>query len=184
MSKLTFQKAFWYCLNNYIEISSLVISLVAVIVLYLTYLQYKKINKYNTLSIVPRLDIHIDRQTNTSNQKITEITITAILQNNGLGTAIIKKISLIIDNKETKDKDPMDFIVEKIKDNCSVKTNIITTFYLGKEGHGLLSRDSIILAKMKFLDEPSEEDEKMIDSFNIKIYYESLDGNKYICQSK
>ncbi len=165
------------------EISSLVISSVTVIVFSFTYLQYKKITKHNTLSIVPRLDIHIDRQTNISNQKITETTITATLQNNGLGAAIIKKISLI-DNKETKNKDPMDFIVKEINSNCSVKANDITTFYLDKEGRGLLSRDSIILAKMKFPGVLSEEDEKMIDGFNIKIDYESIDGNKYIYQSK
>ncbi len=162
------------------EIGSFVISLVTAIVLCFT---YRQITKHNTLSIVPRLDMHIDRQTNISNQKITEITITATLKNNGLGTAIIKKISLI-DNKETKNKDPMDFIVKEINSNCSVKTNIITTFCLGKEGHGLLSRDSIILAKMKFLDEPSKEDEKMFDGLDIKIYYESLDGNKYTYPSE
>ncbi len=158
------------------EISSLFISVITATVLSFT---YRQITKHNTLSIVPRLDMHIDRQTNTSNQKITETTITATLQNNGLGAAIIKEISLIIDNEETEDKDPMGFIVKKINDKCSVKANDITTFYLDKEGRGLLSKDSIILAKMKFPGVLSEEDEKMIDSFDIKIYYESIDGNKY-----
>ncbi len=164
-----------------IEIGSFVISVITAIVLCFT---YRQITKHNTLSIVPRLDMHIDRQTNISNQKITETTITATLQNNGLGAAIIKEISLIINNKETKNKDPMGFIIKKINDKCSVKANDITTFYLDKEGRGLLSMDSIILAKMKFPGVLSEKDEKMIDDFDIKIYYESLDGNKYTYPSE
>ncbi len=168
------------------EIGSLSISTITVIVLGLA---YWKIIQHNKLSIMPRLDTHIDTQTNTNtntktNQKTTKTIITSTLQNNGLGTVIIKKILLLVDNEETENEDPMNFIVEKIKANCSVKSNNITAFSLGERGRGLLSGESIILAKMEFQGVPTEEDEKKIARFDIEIYYESLDGKKYIYPPK
>ncbi len=172
------------------EIGSLVVSISALIsaavAIWLTHKQSKAnikfsekqskaIIKYNKLSIKPMIDTHIDTYTNTA-----ETIMSLTLQNNGLGTAVIKKITLLLDGKKIKNEDPMNFIVEKIKADCSVKSNNITVFSLGERGRGLLSGGSIILIKMKFQGELSEEDKKEIDRFDIKINYESLDGKKYI----
>ena len=146
--------------------------------------QSKEIIKYNKLTMLPMLDTHINTHVNKSASATNTIIKTVTLQNNGLGTAVIKKISLFIDNKMVNDKDPMKSIAEEISGTCSVETKTLNVFTLGKKGRGLLSGDNITLIKVEFKDEPNEEDEKMLDMFEIKINYESLDGKKYTYLSK
>ncbi len=163
-----------------------IISLVAafgmiIVVLFSIYFTRKQFK----ISIKPILDIHIDRNTDsqTSDKKtIKKTTITATLQNNGLGTAIVKKISLIDADGNIVEKDnPMKFIAEEIVKNCSVKSENSTFFTPGEKGFGLLSRDGITLIKMQFESDLSEAEEKMMYAFDIQIDYESLEGDKYTC---
>ncbi len=154
--------------------------------------QSKAIIEHNKLSILPMLDTHVDTHTNKNTnidanyQKTIIITIikTVVLQNNGSGTAVIKKISLFIDNKMVDNENPMGRVVEKILKDCSVEGESLNVFTLGKKGRGLLSGDNITLIKLEFSGEPNVKDEKMFDSFDIKIDYESLDGKKYTYLSK
>jgi hypothetical protein len=175
------------------EIGSLVVSVLATIsamtAIWFTHKQFKAniefskkqskaIIEHNKLSMLPMLDIHTDTHTNKN-----IVTRTATLQNNGAGIAVIKKISLFIDDKIIKDKNPMGFIAKQILKDCSVKSEALGTFALGENGRGLLSGGEIILIKIEFMGKPSEADEEMIDGFNIKIDYESLDGKKYVCSA-
>lgn len=183
------------------EIGSLIVSILALIgsatAIFFMRKQSQEVLKYNYLSILPMLDMHTDTRTDTNTHtntnpntnKVTKtitkiITKTVILQNNGLGTAIIKKISLFTDGNIVDDKDPMNFIKNKILKGFSVEVESRYCFTLFKKGRGLLSGENITLIKMEFKDEPSKKDEEMFDKFELKINYESLDGKKYIYSSK
>jgi hypothetical protein len=137
--------------------------------------QSKAIINHNKLSMLPMLDIHYDTNTN----KNTMIK-TVILQNNGLGIAVIKKIALFVDDKIVNDKDPIGFVAKKMLKDYPAKSEVLRTFSLGEDGRGLLSGKKIILIRMKFIKGSIEEDDENI---YIKIYYESLDGKKYTCSS-
>ncbi len=166
------------------EIGSLFASF-GMIIIVLTSIWFAR--KQFKISIKPILNIHIDRHADnqiSDKKTTTKITITAALQNNGLGTAIIKKVSLFHNNNRVETDDPMKVIADKIVANCSVKSENSTFFTFGKKEIGLLSGDSITLIKMQFSDDLNEADEKMIERFNIEIDYESLEGDKYTYQSK
>jgi hypothetical protein len=143
--------------------------LIAILALGFTIWQAKKTIKHNKLSVRPCLSLHVD------STKLEQVIVT--MANTGLGTAILNKMKVYVDDKEITKPRKIETAIEKVfpseqeyKYHCQ-NFSLIDEFSMSKDSN-------IDLLSIKF-DKPVDDHIKQLNRISIEIEYKSLYGDKY-----
>ncbi|MCF7818211.1 MAG: hypothetical protein K9M54_10050 [Kiritimatiellales bacterium] len=163
------------------SISSVIIALA---VLFIAYWQGHLIRKHNRLSVTPNLQIHTD-QNDEGNAGNIEIT----LSNSGIGPAIIKRIQLEKNRKPAGDLSN-ELVYAELK-GLALKTKNVRTFWM-RPGCFMSEKEKQTVLRIEFestdLKIPAstllDKIQQIFDSYEIKIAYESVYGDKFELDTK
>ncbi|NQZ54646.1 MAG: hypothetical protein HRT93_10390 [Piscirickettsiaceae bacterium] len=160
---------------NWELITTISIAVIAFCALVLTIFQSKRAQEHNRLSVKPHL-------TSFGYHQLDKNSYTFELINNGLGPAIIKKFTIIVDGNiiAGEGTDPIKQGLEILFPNVKYQADYI---FIG-EDHAMAAKDKFIIVKVQFTGQQVPTLETIKHAFDeraeLVIEYESFYGEKYI----
>lgn len=156
-----------------LEAAALVVALCA---LYLTIQSNKTTREHNRLSVKPRLTTAtMTNQTSYLDGSTKSLEFRVLLTNVGLGPAVVKKSEVMLDGKEAPVESFDDVLPLLQKIFPGIQLGPSTSFFKLNREHAVEVGKEVELVAFEVLN-PSEEFDKEIKRFSIRICHESLYG--------
>lgn len=154
--------------------------IIAFCALLFTVYQFRAARHHNKLMVTPHLCI--ETNTEVSNQ---EYEMEILLKNSGIGPAVVKKFTILLDGKDLGEVDLNK--MRSIVDDLLKKNTKGFTFKTYKSGYVMSEKDDDVLLNFIIpinLSTNIKELEKELDKLDLYIEYESLYGSQYTFDSR